>query len=187
MERWNLSHKNVISKNIYISTRYNRITIDNLGMIKINDNIIEIWKYWENINRIIRLKHRETAQKYGFTFEQFHLLIELDQHSELKLTADILPPTIGEVAYDIGNAPHTLSERIKRLEKKGLVEKRRDDTDLRVTRIMLTHKGQLLIDKIKNEAGNIFIYSTLEHMEQKSLHNLLIGLKELNREISREN
>jgi DNA-binding MarR family transcriptional regulator len=156
-------------------------------LIKINNNIIEIWKYWEKINRNIRLKHRETAQKYGFTFEQFHLLIELDQHTELKLTADILPPTIGEVADDIGNAPHTLSERIKRLEKKGLVEKRRDNKDLRVNRIMLTHQGQLLIDKIKNEAGNIFIYNTLEHMDQKSLNNLLIGLKELNQEISKGN
>jgi hypothetical protein len=52
---------------------------------------------------------------------------------------------------------------------------------------MLTHQGQLLIDKIKNEAGNIFIYNTLEHMDQKSLNNLLIGLKELNQEISKGN
>lgn len=170
-----------------MSTRYNRITIDNIGMIIINNNIIEIWNYWEKINKSIRLKHRETSQKYGFTFEQFHLLIELDQHSEFKVTADISPPTIGEVADDIGNTPHTLSERIKRLEKKGLVEKRRDDKDLRVNRVMLTHQGQKLIDKIKNEAGNIFIYYTLEQMDQKSLHNLLMGLKELNQEMSRDN
>lgn len=155
-------------------------------MITINNNIIEIWKYWEKINRSIRLKHRETAQKYGFTFEQFHLLIELDQHTELKITDDISPPTIGEVADDIGNTPHTLSERIKRLEKKGLVEKRRDNKDLRVIRVMLTPKGQKLIDKIKNEAGNIFIYNNLEQMDHKSLNNLLIGLKQLNQEISKE-
>jgi len=170
-----------------MSTRYNRITIDNIGMIIINNNIIEIWNYWEKINKSIRLKHRETSQKYGFTFEQFHLLIELDQHSEFKVTADISPPTIGEVADDIGNTPHTLSERIKRLEKKGLVEKRRDDKDLRVNRVMLTNQGQILIDKIKNEAGNIFIYNTLEQMDQKSLNNLLNGLKDLNQEISKEN
>ena len=153
----------------------------------INDNIIGIWKCWENINKSIRSKHRETAQRYGFTFEQFHLLIELDQHSELKITADLLPPTIGEVADDIGNTPHTLSERIKRLEKKGLVEKRRDDNDLRVYRVMLTQEGQELIDKIKNEAGNIFIYNALGKMDQKSLKNLLTGLKQLNNEISGEN
>jgi DNA-binding MarR family transcriptional regulator len=150
----------------------------------IDSNIIEIWKCWESVNKSIRSKHRETARKYGFTFEQFHLLIELDQHSELKINTDILPPTIGEVADDIGNTPHTLSERIKRLEKKGLIEKRRDDNDLRVTRVMLTNQGQILIDKIKNEAGNIFIYKALENMDKKSLENLLTGLKELNHEIS---
>ena len=51
---------------------------------------------------------------------------------------------------------------------------------------MLTHKGQKSIDKIKNEAGNIFIYNNLEQMDHKSLNNLLIGLKQLNQEISKE-
>ena len=157
-----------------------------MDLIKLK-NIIEIWKYWETINKQIRLKHRETAQKYGFTFEQFHLLIELDHHSELNISADVLPPTIGEVAFDMGNAPHTLSERIKRLEKKGLVEKRRDDNDLRVVRVMLTDKGQNIINKIKNEAGNIFIYNALEKMDETSLKNLLNGLKQLNNELIKEN
>ncbi|HEX3013198.1 MAG TPA: MarR family winged helix-turn-helix transcriptional regulator [Methanobacterium sp.] len=144
------------------------------------ENIIKIWNYWEHINKLIRLKHRETAQKYGLTFEQFHLLIELDHHAEFKLSTYELPPTVGEIAADVGNAPHTLSERIKRLEKKGLVKKIRDEKDLRINRVMLTDKGQSLIDSIKNEAGNIFIYSALEKMEEKSLDNLLNCLKQLN-------
>jgi DNA-binding MarR family transcriptional regulator len=153
----------------------------------LNDNIIEIRKCWEKLNKQVRSKHREIALKYGLTFEQFHLLIELDQHSELKLSADVLPPTIGEVAMDIGNTPHTLSERIKRLEKKGLVKKIRDDTDLRIIRVMLSSDGQILIDQIKNEAGNIFIYNALKKMDQKSLANILTGLKLLNHELSKEN
>ena len=153
-------------------------------MIQLNrKNITEIWKYWEHVNKLIRLKHRETAQKYGLTFEQFHLLIELDHHHELTVNADVLPPTVGEIAADIGNAPHTLSERIKRLEKKGLVEKIRDEKDLRISRVMLTDKGQILIDHIKNEAGNIFIYDTLEKMDEGSLNNLLDGLRQLNKNL----
>ncbi len=145
---------------------------------------VEIWKYWELINKQIRLKHRETAQKYGFTFEQFHLLIELDQHSALTVSTCTLPPTVGEIAEDIGNAPHTLSERIKRLEKKGLVKKIKDEKDLRVTRVILTNKGQTAIDRIKNESSNIFIYNALEQMDEKLSDNLLTGLKELNRNLS---
>lgn len=98
----------------------------------------------------------------------------------------MLPPTIGQVANDIGNTPHTLSERIKRLEKKDLVKKIRDDTDLRVIRIMLSSDGQKLIDQIKDEASNIFIYNALKKMDQKSLDNLLTGLKLLNHELSKE-
>ena len=132
------------------------------------------------MNKLIRLKHRETAQKYGLTFEQFHLLIELDHHAEFKVSAHDLPPTVGEIAADVGNAPHTLSERIKRLEKKGMVKKIRDEKDLRINRVMLTDKGQNLINRIKNEAGNIFIYNALEKMDKKSLNDLLNGLKQLN-------
>jgi DNA-binding MarR family transcriptional regulator len=143
-------------------------------------NITEILRYWEHINKLIRLKHRETAQKYGLTFEQFHLMIELDHHAEFKLDTYELPPTVGEIAADIGNAPHTLSERIKRLEKKGMVKKIKDEEDLRINRVMLTDKGQNLIDRIKDESSNIFIYSALEEMDEKTLSNLSNGLKQLN-------
>ena len=147
------------------------------------ENIIEIQEHWEHINKLIRLKHREIAQKYGLTFEQFHLLIELDHHHELT----VLPPTVGEIAAGIGNAPHTLSERIKRLEKKGLVEKIRDEKDLRISRVMLTGKGQDLIDRIKNEAGNIFFYNALEKMGNESLNNLLNCLRNLNENLPPSN
>ena len=151
------------------------------------NNISKIWKCWEHINKLIQLKRRETAQKYGLTFEQFHLLIELDHHSEFKVSAYELPPTVGEIAADIGNAPHTLSERIKRLEKKDLVKKMRDENDLRVNRVTLTDKGQALIDRIKDEGGNIFIYNALEEMDETSLNDLLNGLKELNENLTQIN
>ena len=156
------------------------------AVIQLNkDNIIEIWKYWEHTNKLIRLKHRETAKKYGLTFEQFHLLIELDHHAEFKVSTYELPPTVGEIAADVGNAPHTLSERIKRLEKKGLVKKIRDEKDLRINRVMLTDKGQTLLDRIKNEAVNIFIHNALEEMDERSLNNLLNILKQLNENLSK--
>ena len=157
-------------------------------MIKLkNENITEIWNQWEHINKLILLKRRETAQKYGLTFEQFHLLIELDHHAEFKVSTCDLPPTVGEIAAGVGNAPHTLSERIKRLEKKGLVKKIKDENDLRINRVMLTLKGQNLINSIKNEAGNIFIYNALEKMDENSLDLLSNGLKELHENLIKLN
>lgn len=147
------------------------------------DDVVEILKYWEEINKRIRLKHRETAQKYGFSFEQFHLLIELDHHYELTISSDSLPPTIGNIADHTGNAPHTISERIKRLEKKGLIQKIKDNKDHRVCRVILSEEGQKIIDEIKNEAGNIFLIDALQKMDNKSLENLSNGLKQLNQNL----
>jgi DNA-binding MarR family transcriptional regulator len=147
------------------------------------EDIIEILKSWEEINKRIRRKHRETAQKYGFSFEQFHLLIELDHHSDLTISSDSLPPTIGNIADYTGNAPHTISERIKRLEKRGLITKVRDKNDHRICRVILSPDGQKVIDEIKHEAGNIFLHNALNKMDDKSLKNLLNGLKELNQNL----
>jgi len=85
----------------------------------------EVFKCWKHLNRQIHLKHHEIAQSHGLTLEQFHLLMELDELELDMISDDLLPPTIGELAADIGNAPHTLSGRIKRLEKKGLIKKYR--------------------------------------------------------------
>lgn len=81
-------------------------------------DVTEIWKCWKQINRRVTSKHHEIALKYGLTLEQFHLMIEMDELELDVISDEALPPTIGEIAADLGNAPHTLSERIKRLEKK---------------------------------------------------------------------
>ena len=146
--------------------------------------MMEIQKYLEHINKLVRSKYRETAQKCNLTDEQFHLLIELYHHHELMVSPDMLPPTVGEIAADIGNAPNTLSEKIKRLEKKDLVKRVKDENDLRINRVLLTDKGKALMDSIKNESTKNFIYNALEKMDEKSLNNLLGGLKQLNENLS---
>lgn len=147
-------------------------------------DVTEIWKCWKQINRRVTLKHHEIALKYGLTLEQFHLMIEMDELELDVISDEALPPTIGEIAADLGNAPHTLSERIKRLEKKGLVEKIKDDKDLRINRVIFTEKGRNLINIIKKEANDIFIQSALHKMDEKTLNDLLKGLKELNKDLS---
>lgn len=147
------------------------------------EDVNEIVRSWEQINKRIRLKHRKIAQKYGFSFEQFHLLIELDHHDEMTFSSDSLPPTIGNIADFTGNAPHTISERVKRLEKKGMILKIRDEQDHRICRVMLSKEGQKMISGIKNEAGNIFLNNALSKMDEESLENLLKGLKELDKNL----
>lgn len=147
-------------------------------------DVTKIWECWEHMDRLIRSKYHETSKKYGLTLEQFHLLIELDELELDMISEEVLPPTIGQIAADIGNAPHTLSGSIKRLEKKGLVKKVKDEKDLRINRVVFTEKGRSMINNIKEEVSNIFIQNVLK-MDEKSLNNLLDGLEELNKNLSR--
>ncbi|MEN6294426.1 MAG: MarR family transcriptional regulator [Methanobacterium sp.] len=146
-------------------------------------DVTEVWEYLEHVERMIHSKHHKAAKKYGLTMEQFHLLIELDELELDIISEKALPPTIGEIAADIGNAPHTLSGRIKRLEKKGLVKKIRDEKDLRINRVVFTEKGRDLINTIKKEVGGEFIQKAAK-IDEKTLNGLLKGLKELTQSLS---
>lgn len=143
-----------------------------------NQKIMKIIEHGKFISKLVALKHHELAQKYDLTLEQFHLLIELDE-LELDVTEDAAPPTVGQIAENIGNAPHTLSERIKRLEKKRLVEKVKDKKDLRINRVVLTPAGREMLNKISQEAFNKFMYDSLERMGDESLENFLECLEQL--------
>jgi DNA-binding MarR family transcriptional regulator len=137
--------------------------------------IIEIW---DSINETMELKWHEIAQQFNLSLEQFHLLIELEE-LELNVSNETQLPTVGEIASNMGNAPNTLSERIKRLEKKGLVEKIKDNNDLRVSRVALTNEGRKLIESIKNQVGKNLLNDILEKMDEESLDNLLKSLYQL--------
>lgn len=150
-----------------------------------NTKIVEIMEYGRLITKMVVAKHHEAAQKYNLSLEQFHLLIELDE-LELDVSDDTLPPTVGQIAANIGNAPHTLSEKIKRLEKKGLVKRVRDTSDLRINRVVLTGSGRDLVSHIKNEAGDTFISNALAKMSNKSLDSLSESLQQFTELLSIE-
>lgn len=54
-----------------------------------------------------------------------------------------------ELAEFLEMTPATLANKVKRMEKAGLVQRRRDPEDERVCRIYLTEKGRDLIDDLR--------------------------------------
>ena len=150
-------------------------------MVKLNEN--EVFKCWKHLNRQIHLKHHEIAQSHGLTLEQFHLLLKLDNLELIGLKNDSAP-TIGDMASKLGNAPHTLSEKIKRLEKRGFVEKIRDKDDQRINRVMLTLEGHKMVQDIRTESRDVFFYHALEKLDEKSLDCLVNSFKEIIHELS---
>jgi len=87
-----------------------------------------------------------------------------------------------EFAEKLGISPATITVMLKRMEKAGLLERRPDPSDLRVSRVHLTDKGMKLRDKVeeahkKVEADCLRDFSGQEirqlwHLLHKMKHNL---------------
>jgi len=129
---------------------------------------------WQAIDRIIHAEYHNQARKNDLTLEQFHLLLHLDDGS---FRLDDEPPTIGRIADFTGQASHTMTDRIKRLEKKGLVTKTRDSEDQRICRVAITDAGRELIRAIVSGGGGDFLKNAVENLETKDRTALLDALR----------
>jgi DNA-binding MarR family transcriptional regulator len=146
-----------------------------------DEKILTIIQRKAEIDRLIEHKHHELAQHYGLSLEQFHLLIELD---ELMLDVDSeSAPTVGEIANSIDNSQNTVSEKITRLENKGLVTRIKDAKDRRISRIVLTEKGESLIGDISRQANNRFLFDAISRMKDEDIGDLLECLEKLVKEM----
>lgn len=144
------------------------------------DKIQMIIQFKEQIDALIHNKYHELAKKYDLSLEQFHLLIELDElmldiNDEYKAKA----PTVGEIAKNINNSQNTVSERITRLENKGLVNRIKDSKDRRISRVVLTDKGRNLLGSVENEASGKYLFNAVSAMKEIYVDNLLEGLEKL--------
>lgn len=138
----------------------------------------EISSLLTEINRLLHGKHHDLALQHGLTGEQFHLLVELDELS-LSFSEDGMAPTVGEIAQSLNRAQNTVSEKISRLEKRGLVERVPDAEDRRVTRIVPTERCRKLLGAIDFLAGDEFLQRCLARLTDKVLEQLATGLQAL--------
>lgn len=138
----------------------------------------EIVKNVRLITSMIHKKRHEIAQKNNLTLDQFHTLIYLKKSKEL--------PTIGQIAKKDNKAQNTISERISRLEERGLVERIKDNKDRRVSRVSLTELGNKLISSIDYQASNEFVKIALSNIEAEVVNNMLDGLEKLAEYLSKE-
>ena len=121
-------------------------------------------------DQIIHNNYHRMAQKFGLSLDQFHLLLELD---ELMIDEESEPPTIGLLAQNINVSQNTVSERISRLEKKGLVERKMDKKDRRISHVVPTDSGRRLLNAISSEADSGFFQNALLKMQTEELENFL--------------
>ena len=136
-----------------------------------DETIKKIIDHKDEIDTLIHRKYHELAKKNKLSLEQFHLLIELDELM-LDINDEYQAPTIGEIAKNINHTQNTVSERITRLETKGLVKRVKDLNDRRISRVYLTEEGRNFIELIEKEASSKFLFHSLSNMEETDLNSL---------------
>lgn len=143
-----------------------------------SDKVKSIIDYRRSIEEFIHGRYHKLAEKYNLSLEQFHLLIELDE-LVLTINDEATAPTIGDIARSIKNSQNTVSEKVTRLENKGLVERVKDNKDRRISRVVLTEQGRKLINKLSSEASSEFLFDSISGLNDDTIDNLLNGLKDL--------
>lgn len=93
------------------------------------------------LRRFLQWSHDKAAEA-GLTAAQYQLLLAVKGHTGDK------GPTVGDVAGYLLFRPQSAVELIDRAARAGLLERRQDDDDRRVTRIRLTPDGEQRLERL---------------------------------------
>ena len=134
----------------------------------------EILMDLRSINRTLHERHHRKAGEKGLTLEQYHLLLRVRKREQSEEGKGI---SIGELAGLFNNASNTMSEKLTRLENKGLVIKKKDSVDRRITRVYMTEEGSILLSKIHDSVIDDSIQSLFVKLDSDEVDNLKKALQ----------
>ena len=85
-----------------------------------------------------------------------------------------------ELSDNLGVQPATMTMMVKRMTKAGLIERKQDQKDLRISRVYLTKKGKKARERLAIIMGQIEkeCFGSLSEEESKQLKVLLAKMKE---------
>lgn len=103
-----------------------------------------------------------TLKKHGITSKQWFLMLVM-------LNIFKKPPTLKEVAKEMGTTHQNVKQIALKLEIKEMLRLEKDNKDSRVTRILLTDKSCKLWNIIESD-GIKFINSFYKNIDKKNLN-----------------
>lgn len=107
--------------------------------------------------RLSRRLRQESTADAEVTPSQMSALTALDAKGEM---------TLGELAAIERIAPPSMTRIAARLEEKGYLERRSDDSDRRVARVAISVKGEALLRQ-RRERGDAFVTSRLLELSEE--------------------
>jgi MarR family transcriptional regulator, organic hydroperoxide resistance regulator len=137
------------------------------------DAVVEAIVYLYTESRRIT---KDLAARHGLTGPQLAVLKMLEPVGKLSLS---------ELSWRIRARNSTVTGIIDRMEREGLVERRRSEEDRRVVHIVLTKKGQKLAADVDVEPVHIFrqILSELSARDAAELRRIMTRLARRVREL----
>lgn len=111
------------------------------------------------ITQAIDLHSKYLSKTYGMTGPQLVILQELSRCESL---------SVSELSKSVSLSQGTVTDIVLRLEKKGLLARRRSETDKRRVLVSITENGIALLEKAPSALQDTFVESfhTLEDWEQ---------------------
>jgi len=111
------------------------------GQLLGDDQYRELLGFRTALRRFLHWSDQQ-AGAAGLTGQQHQLLLAIRGHE------DQTPPTIGDIADHLLLRHHSAVELVDRAEQGGLVRRVVDQDDRRVVHLVLTAKGQRLLDQL---------------------------------------
>jgi DNA-binding MarR family transcriptional regulator len=131
--------------------------------------VSEIMQSLRRIFKAIQDYSYEVYGQFGITGPQLWVLKTISKNKSLPL---------GEISKKMYLHPSTITGLIDRLEKKGYVERERDQKDRRVVNILLTPEGQGLIKRAPHPIQGKMIYG-LMRLNKEGLNTIHDSFKKL--------
>ena len=129
----------------------------------LNDNDYQLWIMLDHIRYMIFRARKMELARYNITPEQAHILYILHRSNDSL--------TINEMVERTQHQHHSISTLINRMTKKGLVSKIKIPDKGRKLRIVITKKGQDLLEIMTRDTlGKIFTCLSEEDKQEMVAH-----------------
>ena len=129
---------------------------------------IKLWAVFYRTAYAIKRNRERELVKHGITWIQSSVLLCIKQAA--------VPPTPTDIARTLFRQPHTISELVKRMEKQSLVKRVRDIKSKNIIRVLLTDKGEEVLEEAHRTQVIHEIFSVLSKEKQKQLLQSMISL-----------
>lgn len=147
---------------------------DNPQQDTIKEENYRLWRLMDHTRFMISRIREKELDEFGLTPEQVHILDILENSDGHTL--------INEIVAITQRKHHSISTQIDRMDKQGLVRRKRIPNDLRQYQILITKKGKSLLGRLTRDSfERTFSVLTPEAKKEmyKSLNRLLDRAYEL--------